>query len=159
MRAMEKQSASGDRVVYLDETGFEWSTQRDYGCAPRGQRVYGRRSANSRPRTGLVGALVGGKLSCPMLFEGTCDTVVFNAWLETSLLPHLSKHTLIVMDNATFHKSAKTKELIEQARCRLLFLPPYSPELNPIEKTWANIKRRRKYHSHLSLDQLLSSYG
>lgn len=75
-----------------------------------------------------------------MTFKGTCNTEVFNAWLSQVLIPELSPGQIIIMDNASFHKSAKTKELIEAAGCKLLYLPPYSPELNPIEKTWANIK-------------------
>lgn len=58
------------------------------------------------------------------------------------LIPNLRPGQIIIMDNASFHKSAKTRELIESAGCKLLYLPPYSPELNPIEKTWANIKRK-----------------
>ena len=65
-----------------------------------------------------------------------------NYWLENCLLPTLGPGYTIVMDNAAFHKSEKTKILIEKARCNLLFLPPYSPDLNPIEKFWANLKAK-----------------
>ena len=75
-----------------------------------------------------------------MAFKGTCNTEVFNTWLDKVLIPELCPGQIIIMDNASFHKSAKTRELIESAGCKLLYLPPYSPELNPIEKTWANIK-------------------
>lgn len=77
-----------------------------------------------------------------MVFKGTCNTAVFNTWLSLVLIPNLRPGQIIIMDNASFHKSAKTKDLIESAGCKLLYLPPYSPELNPIERTWANIKRK-----------------
>jgi transposase len=69
---------------------------------------------------------------------------LFNFWLKTFLLPVLGVGYTIVMDNAAFHKSEQTKILIEQANCKLLFLPPYSPDFNPIEKFWANLKAKIK---------------
>ena len=76
--------------------------------------------------------------NCPIKSE----LLHFNYWLENCLLPTLGPGYTIVMDNAAFHKSEKTKILIEKARCNLLFLPPYSPDLNPIEKFWANLKAK-----------------
>lgn len=92
-----------------------------------------------------------------MLFEGTCNTEVFNQWLARLLLPGLMPGSVIVMDNATFHKSEKTIELIKRADCVPLFLSPYSPDLNPIEKLWANLKRAWQYAPHLSLYELIQS--
>ena len=69
----------------------------------------------------------------PFNFQGSCNSEVFNAWLEEILLPALPKGSVLVMDNAAFHKSARTKEMIEKSGCTLLFLPTYSPDLNPIE--------------------------
>lgn len=66
--------------------------------------------------------------------------MLFNFWLANFLLPELTPGHTIVMDNAAFHKSDETRQLIQQAGCELLFLPPYSPDLNPIENVWANIK-------------------
>lgn len=93
-----------------------------------------------------------------MLFNGTCDTDVFNLWLETSLLPTLKKGAVIVLDNAAFHKSLRTVELVQQAGCKLLFLPPYSPHLNPIEKLWANIKKKWSYAETFTLEQIIKSF-
>jgi transposase len=76
-----------------------------------------------------------------MIYEGTCNTELFETWIEQVLVQELTPGKVIIMDNATFHKSAKTKKLIEQAGCELLFLPPYSPDLNPIEKFWAYLKQ------------------
>ncbi len=69
---------------------------------------------------------------------------VFEAWIRQELLPVLPNGNIVVMDNASFHKSEKTQELIEAAGCLLEFLPPYSPDLNPIEHKWAQAKKRRR---------------
>ncbi len=79
-----------------------------------------------------------------MCFEGTCDTILFNTWLEKVLIPNLKPGQVLILDNASFHKSKKSKELVEKAGCKMLFLPPYSPDLNPIEKCWANMKNRMR---------------
>ena len=91
-----------------------------------------------------------------MLFEGTCNTNVFNTWIEKFLCPELDKETVVIMDNATFHKSAETKTLIEDTGATLLFLPPYSPDLNPIEKVFGTLKRIRSESPNIHLDQLVT---
>ena len=142
-------------LVYIDETGFAPSTCRLWARALIGQRVQDTHNAQQRPRTSLIGGYCDHKLIAPMLFEGTCNTLLFNDWLEQMLLPDLWVGSLIVMDNATFHKSQKTIDLIWEAGCTPLFLSPYSPELNPIEKLWANLKRQWRNNAHLSLDELI----
>lgn len=140
----------------MDETGFSPTAHRQYGWGKRGHRVYGLQHANQRPRTSLIGGYLNHQLIAPMLFKGTCNTEVFNQWLEHMLLPVLITGSVIVMDNAAFHKSDKTIELIEEVGCIPLFLSPYSPDLNPIEKLWGNIKRQWRYASHLNIEQFLS---
>ena len=68
-------------------------------------------------------------------------TNLFEKWVEYFLIKELKRGQFVVMDNASFHKSPKTRDLIESVGCKLIFLPPYSPDLNPIEKFWANMKR------------------
>ena len=92
-------------------------------------------------RENFVAGLLGNKVIAPFCYTGTCNTNLFNYWLEHYLCPSLNNGYYIVMDNAAFHKSEQTKNIIERAGCRLVFLPPYSPDLNPIEKFWANFKR------------------
>ena len=77
-----------------------------------------------------------------MCFRGTCDTNLFNVWLEQVLIPELKPGQTLILDNASFHKSAESRKLVEKAGCKLMFLPPYSPDLNPIEKYWANMKTK-----------------
>lgn len=91
-------------------------------------------------------------------FDGTCDTASFNAWLKTRLCPRLNTHNLIVMDNAAFHKSPETAQLIEETGATLLFLPPYSPDLNPIEHDFAALKKNREYHAHAAIDEIIKAY-
>ncbi|SPR09308.1 transposase [Orientia tsutsugamushi] len=73
-------------------------------------------------------------------YNGACNTRLFEAWVQQLLINELKPAQFVVMDNAAFHKSKKTKELIESVGCKVIFLPPYSPDLNLIEKFWANMK-------------------
>jgi putative transposase len=150
--------SEGKRFVYVDESGFAPSAERQHGWAARGEKVYGLRSGNRRPRTSLIAALIEKKLAAPMLFDGTTNTAIFNQWLEEMLCPLLNKNDVVVMDNAAFHKSQRTAEIIAATGATLLFLPPYSPDIMPIEKTFGTLKRYRQYNNHLSLDQCLCNY-
>jgi putative transposase len=141
--------------VYVDETGFAPTTCRLYARAPKGKQIIGYRAAAQRPRQSLLGACRKKRLIAPLLFEGTCNTVLFNEWLKHCLLPELTQTSLIILDNAAFHRSRSTMQLIHQAGHRLLFLPPYSPHLNPIEKLWANIKRTWQGKHQSSMEQII----
>lgn len=94
-----------------------------------------------------------------MLFRGASDTLAFNAWLEHQLGPLLDEKHIVILDNASFHKGAETVRLIAETGASLLFLPPYSPELNPIEKDFANIKRRYQYNPGTSIEQIIKLYN
>ncbi len=148
----------GKQPVYIDECGFAPSTARRYGYAPKGQRVDGLVSGHRRPRTSLIAARMNGRLEEPYLFDGTCDTAVFNAWLKTRLCPRLNTQHLVIMDNAAFHASPETARLIEQTGATLLFLAPYSPDLNPIEHDFAALKKRREYQEQATLDDIVKAY-
>jgi transposase len=81
-----------------------------------------------------------------MIFNGSCNSLLFESWVEHFLIKELRPGQIVIMDNAAFHRSEKTKNLIESVGCKLIFLPPYSPDLNPIEKFWANMKRWLEYN-------------
>ncbi len=85
---------------------------------------------------------IGNKLIAPFVYGGTMTSTLFEWWMENELLKKLSKGSTIVMDNASFHRKEALREMIERKGLRLIFLPPYSPELNPIEKYWAALKRK-----------------
>ena len=84
----------------------------------------------------------------PYVFTGYTDSRRFNVWLEKYLLPELKEGQVVIMDNATFHKSPRTKELIESVGCNLIYQPAYSPDLNPIEKQWAVLKSKFRKYKH-----------
>lgn len=115
-------------------------------------------SGHRRPRTSLLAARIEGRLEEPLLFEGTCDTAVFNAWLKTRLCPRLTAQHLVIMDNAAFHTSMETAELIQATGATLLFLSPYSPDFNPIEHDFAALKKRREYQAQVALDDIVKAY-
>jgi transposase len=92
----------------------------------------------------MIGGWMNHKFIAPFTFQGGCNANVFNTWLENILLPDLPKGTTVVMDNAAFHKSARTRELIEGSGCFPLYLPTYSPDFNPIEHCWHTLKSRLK---------------
>jgi putative transposase len=144
--------------VYIDESGFAPTTERDYGWALKGEKVHGFRSGNRRPRTSLIAARIGKHFDAPMLFDGTTNSGIFNAWLSQELCPKLNHNHVVIMDNAAFHKSAKTHELIENTGATLMFLPPYSPDLNPIECDFAAIKKNRKYNNERTLEEIINLY-
>jgi putative transposase len=131
---------------------------RRYGYAPKGQRVYGLTSGHRRPRTSLLAARIGQDVAEPVLFDGTCDTEVFNSWLKTRLCPRLTPKHLVIMANAAFHQSSATIQLIEETGATLLFLPPYSPDLNPIEHDFAALKKQREYDETASIDEIVKAY-
>jgi transposase len=90
----------------------------------------------------MIAALCEQNLIAPFTVEGACNRTVFETWLETCLLPTLVTGQVVVMDNATFHKGGRIEQLIQNAGCQLLYLPPYSPDLNKIEQCWSWLKSR-----------------
>lgn len=128
--------------IYLDESGINKYLCRQYGRSARGKKVLGEISGHHYARESVIGAISKRKFLAPMCFRGTCDTKLFNIWLEQVLIPELKPGQTLILDNASFHKSAESKKLVEEAGCELMFLPPYSPDLNPIEKYWANMKAK-----------------
>lgn len=130
-----------EKIAYVDESGFDSFWYREYGYAPRGEKVTGKIAGRKLQRTNLVAANLNHQIIAPMQYTGHTDSILFEAWFEQQLFPALSSEHVIVMDNASFHRKKKLFPLAEKHHIRLIFLPPYSPELNPIEKTWANLKR------------------
>ncbi len=94
-----------------------------------------------------------------MLFEGAPDALAFTAWLEQQLCPLLDETHVVIMDNVSFHKGSEMARLIAKTGASLLLLPPYAPELNPIEKDFADIKRQYQYNPETSIDQIIKMYN
>ena len=129
-------------VFYLDECGVDHRLYREPGRAPRGERIYQAVAGRRRERTSIMGAARHGKRVAPLAFQGSCNTAVVDVYFAQVLLPALPPGSVIVWDNARFHHSPTTVKLVEAAGCHLLFLPAYSPDLNPIEPLWATLKTR-----------------
>lgn len=117
---------------------------RTHGYAPVGQRCIGKRDWHAKGRTNAIGALIHKSLLTVSLFEINVDADVFTGWINQDLLPKIPSQSVIVMDNATFHKRQDTKNAIQNAGHTLEYLPAYSPDLNPIEHKWAHAKAIRK---------------
>lgn len=117
-----------------DEYGYGWNQQ--------GQRFHALKSGRREGRVNMIAALCEQNLIAPFTVEGACNRTVFETWLETCLLPTLVTGQVVVMDNATFHKGGRIEQLIQNAGCQLLYLPPYSPDLNKIEQCWSWLKSR-----------------
>ena len=143
-------------IVYIDESGFSKDMPRTHGYAPVGKRCYGTQDWNAKGRTNAIGAIIDNIFVALGLFESNVNADVFLSWTEQTLLPSLPKNCVIVMDNAAFHKRKDILDKIKKAGHILLFLPPYSPDLNPIEHKWAQAKKwRRKLQC--SVDQLFQN--
>ncbi|MCX4366030.1 MAG: transposase [Bacilli bacterium] len=111
---------------------------------PGGEKIYGETSGRKYKRTSIVAAWTGHKIIAPLEYSGTMDSILFEYWFEGMLLPGLQQGSTIVMDNAAFHHKTQLLSIAEEQGYRLIFLPPYSPELNPIEKFWSWLKRHLK---------------
>ena len=130
-----------EKLVYIDESGIEERIVKDRGWGKRNEKLIAKKSGKYYERTNIIAGYVNKKSIAPMVFNGSCTTELFNNWVEQFSIKELKAGQCVIMDNASFHKSSRTKELIESVGCRIIFLPPYSPDLNPIEKFWANMKR------------------
>lgn len=134
-----------DNLVYLDESGFETNCFRPYAWSKEGDKVYGNRSGKRGTRTSLIAAKRGKQLLAPVLFKGSTNALWFNQWLEKHLIPQLKHNSILILDNAPFHRKDDVFRIAENAGHKVLFLPPYSPDFNRIEQDFAIIKKRRIY--------------
>ena len=143
-------------MIFLDESGVTTRMTRFYGRAPGGQRVHeGTPEGNWQILT-LLGAMSTRGIIAAMTIEAPTDREVFLGFLDEVLCPALQPGDVVVMDNLSSHKVDGVRQRIEQRQAELLYLPPYSPDLNPIEKAWSKLKqilRRLKARTAETLDQ------
>lgn len=133
----------------MDESGIEENEDYPYGYSLKGHRFHAFKTGSKGTRISMVAALNNNELKAPMSFEGHCNTAFFEAWLTQELVPVLEKGQTVILDNASFHKSRTIEKAITDAGCELLYLPSYSPDLNPIEHKWFPIKNKiRKNRAH-----------
>ena len=130
-----------ESLVYVDESGIKEYLHREYCYALPGVKIIAEISGYKFKKTNLIGGYINGKIIAGVTYEDNIDKKFIEAWTEQSLIQELKPGQTVVFDNANFHKSEKMKKLIESVGCKVIFLPPYSPDLNPIEHVWANLKK------------------
>ncbi len=128
------------KLVFIDETWVSTNMTRGYGRAPKGQRCVASAPLSHWETTTFVAALRHQQLTAPMLTDGPMDGDIFLAYLHRFLCPTLTPGDLVIVDNLSSHKVAGVQQAITAAGATLLYLPPYSPDLNPIEKLFAKLK-------------------
>jgi transposase len=128
------------RLKFVDETWAATNMTRAYGRAPRGRRLVGAVPHGHWKTTTFVAALAVAGLTAPLVIDGAMTGDLFEAYVERVLVPALTPGDVVVMDNLACHKRARVRGLIEGAGCMVLYLPPYSPDLNPIELALAKLK-------------------
>lgn len=147
----------GKDIVYLDESGFAQCMPRTHGYSKKGLRCYGKHDWQAKERVNVIGAIVGSLFLTLSVFTCYVNSDVFYAWLTQDLLPKVPKDSVIVMDNASFHKRSDMLDAINEYGFTCEFLPPYSPDLNPIEQKWAHVKSIRRA-KRCELDELFSEH-
>lgn len=146
-------------IIFIDEMGVNLNQTLDYGRAPKGKRAYDEKPTKKGERISLAGALSVSGMKAAFNFQGTMTGEVFLFFLKNFLCPKLKPRNYVVMDNARVHKVEGVKELIESTGAKIIYLPPYSPELNAIELSWNKIKRCLKKQKARTVESLYQAYG
>ena len=142
------------RLVFVDESGFHTSMDRLRSRAPRGERAYGKVPRNRGKTTTLIASMSLFGMGEAVCIRGATDAAVFEAYVERFLAPTLSEGQVVVLDNLGAHRPKRIREIIERRGAELVFLPPYSPDLNPIEEAFSKVKnalRKAGARSHEAL--------
>src|SRR5512134_3977965 len=145
------------RLKFIDESGANLGLTRLCGRAAPGQRVVEATPGYSGPHYTLVATLGWQAVTAPWIFEGSMNSLAFETYVRSQLLPALRPGDILVMDNLSAHTGETIRQLIEDKGARLEFLPPYSPDLNPIELCWSKVKRALRTAKARTLDALLDA--
>ena len=151
-KKIEKYKSEGKTLSYIDESGFAVDMPRTHGYSKIGDRCYGTHNWNAKGRDNVIGALVNNLFTACRIVNGNVDSDTFNAWLEKILVPELPRNSIVIMDNAAFHKSVRTREILSDHGHELEFLPPYSPDFNLIEHKSPQAKAIRRKHNCSTLE-------
>jgi transposase len=147
------------RLKFVDESGVNLAMTRLYGRAPRGTRVIGSVPQNYGSNVTMLGTLGVQGLQAVMTVAGATDADVFRTYVKRVLGPTLRPGDLVVMDNLRAHKAAGVQQALARRGARLLYLPPYSPDLSPIEPCWSKVKtalRKAKARTRDALDTAIT---
>jgi transposase len=146
-------------LVFVDEMGTNTSLSPVYGWAKKGERAYCSVPRNRGPNTTLLSSMSISGIGPSLAVEGATNREVFETYVERVLAPRLRPGQVVVMDNLTAHKGDKVKELIEEQGCELIYLPPYSPDFNPIEEAFSKIKGLVRKSEARSREALVDAIG
>ena len=147
------------RLVFIDETWASTNMARTHGRAPRGQRLRAAIPHGHWKTTTFVAGLRTSGMVAPMVLDGPINSVAFQAYVDQVLVPELRPGDIVVMDNLGSHKGAGVREAIEAAGASLLYLPPYSPDFNPIENAFAKLKAKLRKVGERTVEGLWSAIG
>jgi transposase len=145
------------RLKFIDESGANLGLTRLCGRAAPGQRVVEATPGYAGPHYTLLATLGWREVTAPWIFEGSLDRVAFEAYVRSQLLPTLRRGDIVVMDNLSAHTGETIRQLIEARGARLEFLPPYSPDFNPIELCWSKVKAALRTAKARTLEALLEA--
>ena len=148
-----------ERLVFVDECGTHTSLAPIYGYAPRGERLYLPVPRNRGKNTTLLSSMTTGGMGPSLAVEGTTTARVFETYVEEVLVPSLHAGQIVVIDNLSAHKPKRMRELIEERGCELIYLPPYSPDLNPLEEAFSKIKNLLRKVAARSKEALEEAMG
>ena len=148
-----------EKLVFIDEAWTSTSMTRRYGRAPRGQRCIASAPHGHWKTTTFVTGLRHQQLTAPMVADGPMDGEMFLAYVRQFLCPTLRPGDIVILDNLNCHKVAGVKDAIAAAGAMLLYLPPYSPDLNPIEKLFAKLKALLRQAATRTVDSLWEKIG
>jgi transposase len=144
-------------LKFIDESGANLGLTRLFGRAAPGERVVEASPGHSGPHSTLVAALGWKAIEAPWVLKGAMDGTAFEAYIEHILAPTLRRGEIVMLDNLSAHKGPRIRQLIEARGAHLEFLPPYSPDLNPIELCWSKIKTAMRAAKARTLDALLDA--
>ncbi len=158
-RVMVAEGIEARNFVFVDECGTHTSLAPVYGYSPRGERVYLEVPRNRGPNTTLLASMsIEGMGEC-LAVEGATTRAIFETYIERVLARSLRVGQVVVMDNLSAHKGERVRELIEGKGCKLLYLPPYSPDLNPIEEAFSKIKGLLRKATARTREALMEALG
>jgi transposase len=150
---------NASRLVFIDETWATTNMTRRYGRSPRGQRLVAAVPHGHWKTSTFVAALRHDAITAPCVIDGAMNGTIFRAYVEQVLAPTLKPGDLVIMDNLSSHKVAGVREAIEACGAALIYLPAYSPDLNPIEQAFAKLKSLLRKEAARTVDALWSAIG
>jgi transposase len=157
-RSRQKQ-LDPDRLVFIDETGTSTSMARLRGRCPRGERLIGKVPHGHWKITTFVAGLRRNAMTAPFVIDRPMNRAIFKAYLEQCLIPTLTPGDIVVMDNLSSHKGDEVRQIIERAGAILLYLPPYSPDFNPIEPAFSKFKAHLRKAAERTIPALWDRIG